>query len=62
MSFKFFFTFINKKVELGVRQGSGLNFYLFSLVMDDVTRDTQDEVPWYMLFADYIVLIRRDEW
>jgi hypothetical protein len=34
-----------------------LNIYLFSLVMDKVTRDIQGDIPWCMLFADDVVLI-----
>ena len=31
--------------------------YLFALVMDEVTRNIQGDIPWCMLFADDVVLV-----
>jgi hypothetical protein len=39
-----------------LHQGSALSPYLFALVMDEVTRDIQDGIPWCMLFADDVVV------
>ena len=34
-----------------------MSLYLFALVMDEVTRDIQGDIPWCMLFADDVVLV-----
>jgi len=44
-------------VNIGLHKGSEFSPFLFTIVMDELTREIEDEVPWYMLFADDIVLI-----
>ena len=44
-------------ITVGLHQGSALSPYLFTLVMDELTRHMQDDVPWCMFFADDIVLV-----
>ena len=44
-------------IKIGLHQGSALNPYLFALIMDEVTRNIQGDIPWCMLFADDIVLV-----
>ena len=44
-------------IKIGLHQGSALSPYLFALVMDEVTRGIQGDIPWCMLFADDVVLV-----
>jgi hypothetical protein len=44
-------------IKIGLHQGSALSPYLFDLVMDEVTRDIQGDIPWCMLFANDVVLV-----
>ena len=44
-------------INIGLHQGSTLSPYLFALVMDEVTRDIQGDIPWCILFADDVVLV-----
>lgn len=45
-------------VRKEVHQGSSLNPYLFSLVINEIIKDIQSEQLWCMLFdADNMVLI-----
>lgn len=40
-------------IIISLHQGFDLRPYLFARY--DLTRHIQDEVPWYILFADYII-------
>lgn len=40
-----------------MHQGSTLNPYLFDLVMDVVTSEVREEVPWTVMFADNVALV-----
>jgi hypothetical protein len=44
-------------INIGLHQGSTLSHYLFALVMNDVTRDVQCGIPWYLLFIDDVILV-----
>ena len=44
-------------IKIGLHQGLTLSLYLFALVMDDVIRGIQGDIPWCMLFADDVVLV-----
>ena len=44
-------------ITIGVHQGSALNPFLFAIVMDETTKSIHEEIPWFMLFANDIVLI-----
>lgn len=39
-------------ITMDLHQGSLLNLYLFTLVLDVLTNTIQYEVPWYMLFIE----------
>ncbi|GJX85066.1 retrovirus-related pol polyprotein LINE-1 [Tanacetum coccineum] len=44
-------------VEVGLHQGSAISLYLFALILDEISRGIQEDIPWCMIFADDIVLI-----
>jgi Reverse transcriptase (RNA-dependent DNA polymerase) len=44
-------------IKIGLHQGSALSPYIFTLVMNEITKDIQEYIPWCMLFADDVVLI-----
>nr|XP_043620167.1 uncharacterized protein LOC122592015 [Erigeron canadensis] len=46
-------------VDMGIHQGSALSPYLFTLILDELSRGLQEELPWCMIFADDIALIAR---
>ena len=43
--------------KIGMYQGSTLNPFLFSIIMDEIVKSLQDEISHCMLFAGNIVLI-----
>ena len=43
-------------VGVGLHQGSSLSPYLFAMIMDVLAHGIKDRSPWYMLYADDIVL------
>jgi Reverse transcriptase (RNA-dependent DNA polymerase) len=44
-------------IKIGLHQGSALSLYIFTLVMDEITKDIQENISWCILFADDVVLI-----
>jgi len=44
-------------IDIELYQGSMLSPFLFTFVMDELTRGIQDEIPWCLFFADDIGLI-----
>ena len=44
-------------IDIRLHQGLALSPFLFTIIMDELTREIQNEVPWCMLFADDIVFI-----
>jgi hypothetical protein len=47
----------NFLINIGLHQGLTLSPYLFALVIDEVIRDIQGDIPWYMLFTDDVILV-----
>jgi len=44
-------------IDIGLHQGSALSPFLFTIIMDELTSEIQDEISWCMLFVNDIVLI-----
>ena len=44
-------------ISIGLHQGSLMSSFLFAIVMNELTRIIQDEIPWCILFADDIILV-----
>lgn len=47
--------FISNYIRFTTRVST--KFYLFTLIMDELTRHIQHEIPWCMLFTDDIIVI-----
>ena len=44
-------------VKVGLHQGSALNPFIFSVIMEEISKSIWEMVPWCMIFADDIVLV-----
>ncbi|GJV63071.1 ataxia telangiectasia mutated family protein [Tanacetum coccineum] len=44
-------------VDVGLHQGSEINPYLFALILDELSREIQEDILWCLIFADDIVLV-----
>jgi len=45
-------------IKIELHQGSALSSFLFAILIDELTRAFQAEIPWcIILFADDIVLV-----
>jgi Reverse transcriptase (RNA-dependent DNA polymerase) len=44
-------------IKIGLHQGSALSPYIFTLVMNKITKDIQRDIPCCMLFVDVVMLI-----
>ena len=47
-------------IAIGLHQGLALSPFLFAVLMDELTSQIQDDIPWCMLFADDIVLSTKE--
>ncbi|GJU67918.1 hypothetical protein Tco_1254177 [Tanacetum coccineum] len=47
--------------DLLASPGSAISPYLFALILDELSRGIQEDIPWCLIFADDIVLIAHDE-
>jgi Reverse transcriptase (RNA-dependent DNA polymerase) len=44
-------------IKIGLHQGSAMSPYILTLVMDEITKDIQEDIPWCMLFAVDVMMI-----
>ncbi|GJZ57942.1 retrovirus-related pol polyprotein LINE-1, partial [Tanacetum coccineum] len=44
-------------VDVGLHQGSAISPYLFALILDELSRGIQEDIPWCLIFANDIVLV-----
>ena len=48
-------------IEVGLHQGSGLSPFLFTIIMNSLTKRRRLEPPWQMMFANDVALCAREK-
>ena len=49
------------EIEVGLHQGSGLSPFLFTIVLDTISEECRNGLPWKLLFADDLAIIADSE-
>ena len=49
------------EIEVGLHQGSGLSPFLFTIVLDTISEECRDGLPWELLFAVDLAIIADSE-
>ena len=44
-------------VKVGLHQGSALSPFIFTVIMEEISKSIWETVPWCMIFADDILLV-----
>ena len=44
-------------IKVGLHQGSALSPFIFTVIMEEISKSIWETVPWCMLFADDIALV-----
>nr|GEX96566.1 hypothetical protein [Tanacetum cinerariifolium] len=50
-------TLVDKGTSRRYIKGSSISPYLFALILDEISREIQEDIPWYLIFADDIMLV-----
>ena len=45
------------EVRIGLHQGSALSPFLFIMLVDTISQDVRNELPWELLYADDLAII-----
>ena len=51
----------NFEVKVGMHKGSALSRLLFETVMEAMSREFRDALPWELLYADNLVVIEESK-
>ncbi|GKA47658.1 ataxia telangiectasia mutated family protein [Tanacetum coccineum] len=44
-------------VDVGLHQGSVISPYIFAFILDELSKEIQEDIPWCLIFADDIMLV-----